>query len=435
MPMRNVRNDFPIFQAQPGLVYLDSAATALKPQMVLDKVNEYYTQYSANVHRGLYPLAEKSTEEYEEARATVARFLNAEPNEIIFTRSATEAINLVAHSFGRHLQERLPSNPARAAKKGRGAAIVVTELEHHSNIVPWHFVTHSTDAQGHSEQRRRVTEEKDVKLIWWPIEEDGTLDLEVLDSILENEKVGLVAVTGMSNVLGALPPIAEIVARAHKAGAKILVDAAQLAVHRPLDVKKLNVDFLAFTGHKLYGPTGIGVLYGKIDLLESMPAYQGGGEMIREVRKDCVTLKDSPHKFEAGTPPIAQAIGLGAAIEYFQSLGIDEVSRHENELTQYAVEKLSEVPGLTILGPKERGPLVAFTVEGIHPHDLATLLGEENIAIRAGHHCTMPLHAALNIPASARASFGVYTRHEDIDRLIVGLKKIQTKFVRARQKV
>jgi len=387
------------------LVYLDSAATALKPQPVLDKLIEYYTEYSTNVHRGLYPLAERATEEYEKARAIVAKFINAEPHEIVFARSASEAINLVAYSYAR-----------KFLKKGQ--AIVITELEHHSNIVPWYL----------------VSTEKDLKLIWWPIEKDGTLDQEVLDGILAKEKVGLVAVTGMSNVTGTIPPIAEIIKKAHRARAKVLIDAAQLAAHGSIDVKLLDVDFLVFSGHKVYGPTGIGVLYGKAELLNDMPPFEGGGEMIREVRKEEITFADIPHKFEAGTPPIAQAIGLGAALEWLTSLGLDAVKKHEEEVTQYALSEMGKVPGLKILGPQERGALVSFTVDGVHPHDLGTLLGEAGIAVRAGHHCAMPLHAEFGIPASTRASFGVYTTKEDIDRLVTALKKIQESFSKVRAK-
>lgn len=402
--MRNIRNEFPIFHKHPGLVYLDSAATALKPQAVIDKMTEYYTLYSTNVHRGLYPLAEQATESYEKARATIAKFLNADPREIVFTRSATEAINLVAHSHARNFLK-------------KGQAIVVTELEHHSNIVPWYL----------------VSTENGLKLVWWPVEEDGTLDVEVLDEILRRDKVGLVAVSGMSNVLGTLPPISEIVDRVHRAGAKVLVDVAQLAVHGQIDVKTLDVDFLAVTGHKLYGPTGIGVLYGKAELLDAMPPFEGGGEMIREVKKEEVTFAELPHKFEAGTPPIAQAIGLGAAIEYLESIGWSEIEKHEKAMTDYALERLSKVPGLTIFGPRERGPLVAFAVDGVHPHDLGTFLGEENICVRAGHHCAMPLHTKLGVQATTRASFGLYTMKEDMDRLVNALQAISERFARARR--
>jgi cysteine desulfurase/selenocysteine lyase len=420
----NVKRDFPIFHKHPNLIYLDSAATALKPQAVLDKMAEYYTLYSTNVHRGLYPLAEQATEEYEKARATVAHFLNAEPNEIVFTRSATEAINLVAYSFARNFLN--PTSPrlrgvdaSKLQRSGvnKGQAIVITEIEHHSNIVPWYL----------------ISTEQDLKLIWWPVEEAGTLNLGVLQGILKDQKVGLVAVTGMSNVLGTLPDIASIVKTAHKAGAKVLVDAAQLAVHGPIDVKAQDVDFLALTGHKLYGPTGIGVLYGKSELLDAMPPFEGGGEMIREVRKEEITFNEIPHKFEAGTPPIAQAIGLGAAIKYLESLGWKAVQKHGRVIAEYAMEKLSAIDGLRIFGPKERGPLVSFVLEGVHPHDLGTLLGEENIAVRAGHHCAMVLHSRLGIPATTRASFGVYTTKDDIDRLVIALKAISERFARARR--
>ena len=403
--MPNIRGDFPIFQQHPNLVYLDSAATTLKPQRMLDKLTEYYTEYSTNVHRSLYPLAEQATEEYERARKIVADFLNADVAEIVFTKSATEAVNLVAYSYAKNFL-------------GKGLAIVVTELEHHSNIVPWYL----------------ISTEKDLKLIWWPVERDGTLDLEVFDAILKRAKVGLVAVTGMSNVAGTLPPIDEIIKKAHAAGAKILVDAAQLAAHGSIDVKALDVDFLVFSGHKIYGPTGVGVLFGKTELLSMMPPFEGGGEMIREVKKEEITFADPPYRFEAGTPPIAQAIGLGAALKYLQSLGIEDVQKQEHAVTAYALAQLSSVPGLRILGPKERGPLVSFAVDGVHPHDLATLLGEEEIGVRAGHHCAMPLHTALKIQTSTRASFGVYTEKSDIDKLVGALLRIRDRFAKARAK-
>jgi len=391
-------------------VYLDSAATALKPQAVIDKLVEYYTEYSTNVHRGLYPLAEQATESYEKARATVAKFLNADPRGIIFTRSATEAINLVAYSYARNFLK-------------KGQAMVVTEIEHHSNIVPWYLV--STDL---------ALSQRGASLIWWPVEDDGTLDLDVLEVILKQQNVGLVAVTGMSNVLGTLLDIHSIVQKAHAAGAKVLLDAAQLAVHGPIDAQALDVDFLVMTGHKLYGPTGIGVLYGEAELLEAMPPFEGGGEMIREVKKHEITFADPPHKFEAGTPPIAQAIGLGAAIEYLTSLGWDTIESQEQEVTQYVLEQLSRIQGLKIFGPKERGSLVSFAFEGIHPHDLATLLGDEDICVRAGHHCAMPLHTRLGIPASTRASFGVYTTTADIDKLVSALLQIRDRFTQARSR-
>lgn len=405
--MPNVKNDFPIFHKHPDLVYLDSAATALKPQRVLDKVKEYHTDYTANVHRGLYPIAQKATDEYEKARQTVADFLNADIAEVVFTRGTTEAINLVAYSFGRKVLK-------------KGDAVVVSEIEHHSNIVPWHI----------------IAQEKQAKLLWWEMEEGGTLDTEKLKKLLERHSVKIVAITGASNVVGTMPPIAQIIKLAHDSGAVVVVDAAQWAVHDEIDVKKLDIDFLALSGHKLYGPTGIGVLYGKSALLDGMPPFMGGGEMIREVTKEKITYNGLPYKFEAGTMPIAQAIGLGAAIEYLQEIGFAKVKQHEHELIRYGLEQLKELPGLTILGPgRDRGPLFSFTIESIHPHDLGTLLGDKNICVRAGHHCAMPVHKAYGIPASTRASFGVYTTKEDIDRLVNALEVIQQRFSRARQVV
>ncbi len=422
--MKNVKNDFPIFKkhllapgpgrlsgqkgaragGQADLVYLDSAATALKPQRMLDKVKEYHTEYTANIHRGLYPIAQRATDEYEKARQIVADFLRADTAAVVFTRGATEAINLAAYSYGRqHLK--------------RSDAVVVSEIEHHSNIVPWHL----------------VAEEKQAKLLWWEMEKDGTLDTEKLKKLLKRHSVKIVAVTGASNAVGTMPPIAQIIKLAHDSGAVVVVDAAQWAVHGKIDVKALDIDFLAFSGHKLYGPTGIGVLYGKKALLDDMPPFIGGGEMIREVTKEKITYNSLPYKFEAGTMPIAQAIGLGAAIQYLEGVGFLDIQEHEQALIKYAFQKFAEVPGLTILGPKaSRGPLFSFIVDGIHPHDLGTLLGERGIAVRAGHHCAMPVHRAYGIPASTRASFGIYTSRGDIDKLVQALKMIQKKFAKAR---
>jgi cysteine desulfurase/selenocysteine lyase len=394
------RSEFPIFEKDRELVYLDSAATALKPRVVIEAMNRYYTEYSANVHRGLYPIAAKATDEYENARKIVADFINADPSEIVFTRSATEAINLVAYAWGR-------------TNIKAGDQIIISDLEHHSNIVPWQM----------------LCEERNAELLVWEMESDGSLPLERLERLLTS-RTRLVAITGMSNVLGTIPPISDVIKLAHKKNIPVLIDAAQLITHRTVDVGALGCDFLVFSGHKLYGPTGIGVLYGKKKLLAKMPPFEGGGEMIKEVTFRKTTYKDPPHKFEPGTPPIAEAIGLGAAIEFVQSIGMERIAAHEDGLAQRLVVELGRVPGLTVYGPKERGPLAAFNIEGVHAHDVGTLLGEMNIAVRSGHHCTMPLHKKLGVPATSRASLGMYNGEEDIEKLVIGLKKVRETFGR-----
>lgn len=392
------RADFPILQREmrPGvpLIYLDSTATAQKPASVIEAMNHYYRHSNANVHRGLHVLAEEATETYEGARATVRALLNAaSTREVIFTRNATEAVNLVAHSWGR--------------KNVRpGEVIVLTEMEHHANLVPWHMLAAETGA----------------RLEFIPVTADGQLDLSVYPALLALQP-RLVAFTHMSNVLGTINPAAEIAAQAQQAGATVLVDAAQSVPHLPVDVQTLNADFVVFSAHKMCGPTGIGVLWGKEAVLEAMPPFLGGGDMIKRVHLRDFKPNSLPHKFEAGTPPIAEAAGLSAAIDYLQAIGLPAIHAHEQALTAYALERLSEVPGLTVFGPSaaHKGGVVSFTLDDIHPHDIAQVLDERGIAIRAGHHCAQPLHDRFDLPATARASFYLYTLPSDIEALVDGL--------------
>ncbi len=400
-----IRRDFPILNQvhhdNVPLVYLDNAATSQKPECVIRALDEYYRTYNANIHRGIHKLAEAATAAYEGARERVRAFINAaSPREIIFTRNTTEAINLVAHSWAR-------------ANLREGDVIILSEMEHHSNLVPWQI----------------LAAERGVRLEFIPITEDGHLDLAAFDRLLELQP-RLVSVVHMSNVLGTINPIAEIVARAHAAGAVVLVDGAQSVPHLPVDVRALDCDFLAFSGHKMCGPTGIGVLYGKRALLEAMPPFLGGGDMIKRVYLREFRPNDLPWKFEAGTPAIAEGIGLGVAVDYLSKLGMAEVHAHEQAIVRYAMEQLGEIKGLRILGPSanERGGVVAFTVEGIHPHDISQLLDRDGIAIRAGHHCCMPLHDRLGIVASARASFYVYNTEEEVDLLVRSLYRAMDLF-------
>jgi cysteine desulfurase/selenocysteine lyase len=401
-----IRADFPIFERDFGgrrLAYLDSAATSLKPRAVIDAVNDYNARISANVHRGIYTTGEEATQRYEESRVKVARFLNApDSHEIVFVRNATEAINLVAYSWGRR-------------NIGRGDTIVLTELEHHANLVPWQL----------------LAQERDADLEFVPFDDEGRLQQESFEVLLRT-RPKLVAFTQVSNGLGTITPAAEMVRQAHEAGALVLVDGAQAVPHLPVDVQALGCDFYVFSGHKTLGPTGSGALWARKELLEEMPPFLAGGEMIREVHLRRTTFNDVPWKFEAGTPDIAAAIGLGAAIDYLSAIGMEQARAHERELLAYALELLPrEVPGLVLFGPRsveERGGVVTFTLPGIHPHDVATLLDRVAIAIRAGHHCTQPLHERLGEPATARASFNVYSDRDDLDRLAAGLRRVQTVF-------
>jgi cysteine desulfurase / selenocysteine lyase len=395
-----IRKDFPILSRQvhgKPLVYLDSAASSQKPYAVIEAMSTYYETTHANVHRGVYEISEEATAKMEKARVKVARFINArQSKQIIFTRNTTEGINLVAYSWG---------NKNISA----GDLIVLTELEHHSNLVPWQLLAQRTGA----------------RLEFVPVNDDGLLRLDIYEQLLQQQPK-LVAFTQMSNVLGTINPARQMIARAHAAGAIVLLDTAQGVPHLPVDVQALDVDFLCFSSHKMLGPTGIGILYGKRDLLEAMPPFMGGGEMIRTVGWRESTWNDLPWKFEAGTPAIAEAIGLGAAVDYLNALGMEHVRQHEQAITTYAMEQLKAVPGLIIYGPgaSERGGVISFTLGDIHPHDLASILDQEvGVAIRAGHHCAQPLMERLGLAATARASFYVYTVPEDIDVLVQGLHK------------
>ena len=399
-----IRRQFPIFRVERArpLSYLDSAATSQKPDAVLAAMDHYYSHYNANIHRGIYRIAEEATAAYEDARRRVSRFVNARsPRELIFTRNSTEAINLVAYAWGR-------------SRLTAGDAIVLTEMEHHSNLVPWQI----------------LAQERGIELRFIPVTGGGELDLAALPGLLADGRVKLVGFVHISNVLGTVNPVAEIVRQAHEAGALALVDASQSVPHCPVDVQALGCDFMAFTSHKMLGPTGIGALWARRELLEAMPPFLGGGEMIREVKLRESQWNELPWKFEAGTMAIAEAVGFGAAVDYLGALGMGQVFAHDRELAATTIERLREVPGLTLLGPAaaKRGGVIAFTLDGIHPHDVATVLDGEGVAVRAGHHCAMPLHERLGVPASARASFHCYTVPEEIDALIRGLHRARRVF-------
>jgi cysteine desulfurase/selenocysteine lyase len=401
-----LRRDFPILDQQINghpLVYLDSASSSQKPRVVIDAVADYYREYNANVHRGIYTIGEKATAEYEKARAKVARFINApDSHEVIFTRNATEAINLVAYSWGRR-------------NIGRGDAIVLTEMEHHANLVPWQL----------------LVQEKDGDLEFIPITDDGVLRQDVFEVLLRL-KPKLVAFTHVSNTLGTINPVKEMIEAAHAAGALVLLDGAQAVPHVPVDVQDIGADFYAFSGHKLLGPTGSGVLWARRELLEAMPPFMAGGDMIREVHLRRSEWNDIPWKFEAGTPDIAAGIGLGAAAEYLGALGMERVREHEKELLTYALVALQrEHPDIRLFGPMDAGircGVIAFDLPGVHPHDIAQVLDRSGVAVRAGHHCTMPLHERLELAATARASFNVYTTEADVDALIAGLHEVKRIF-------
>lgn len=393
------RNDFPALRETmrgKPLIFFDNASTTFKPQCVLDAMLRYYTHETSNVHRGVYELSEKATAAYEGARVTVKRFINAaEPAEIIFTRGTTEAINLVAASYG---HEFLHS----------GDEILVSEIEHHSNIVPWQLLCGQTGAR--------------LKVI--PVNDAGEIDLDKVEQLC-TEKTKLIAVAHVSNAIGTIHPVKKIVEIAHRRGAKVLIDGAQSAPHIPVDVRELDCDFYAFSGHKLYGPTGIGVLYGKANLLEKMPPFQGGGDMIRSVSFEETTYGNLPYKFEAGTPHIAGAIGLGAAIDYVTRLGLDLIAAHERKLLSRVAGKMTQIRGIRRIGfASEQAGILSFVVEGVHPHDVATMLDAEGIAIRAGHHCAMPAMNRFGVPATARISFGLYNTEEEIDRFAHCLEKV-----------
>lgn len=405
MNVEVIRKDFPILSRKVNghdLVYLDSTATSQKPKQVLEAMDDFYRQHNANVHRGLYVLSEEATAAYEGSREIVRAFINApSTQEIIFTRNATESLNLVAMTWGRE-------------NISAGDLIVLTELEHHSNIVPW----------------QRLAKEKGATIEWVPVTGEGILDQAAYDALLA-KKPKLVAFTHMSNVLGTVNPAAEMTARAHAAGAVVVVDGAQSTPHFPVDVQAIDCDFFVFSGHKMLAPTGTGVLYGKRSLLEAMPPFLGGGDMILEVTKEGATWNDLPYKFEAGTPNFAGFVGLGAAIQYLTTLGMDNVWAHEQELTAYGLEKLSAVSGLTLYGPRDpkiRGAVFPFSMIKAHPHDIAAILDEHGIAVRAGHHCAQVLHGRLGVIATARASAYVYTSKAEIDTLIHGLEHVRKIF-------
>jgi cysteine desulfurase/selenocysteine lyase len=391
-----IRADFPILdqEVHPGkrLVFLDSAASSQKPRQVIEAMRRYYEHDHANVHRGIHVLSERATAAYEGAREKVRAFINARSTrEIIFTRNTTESINLVAHSWGR-------------ANLRPGDVVVLSEMEHHSNIVPWQI----------------LAEQIGFRLRYIPITDQGLLDLDAYAALLRDEPVKLVSIMHVSNVLGTVNPVKEMIAQAHAAGALFLVDGAQSVPHLAVDVQALDVDFLAFSGHKMAGPTGIGVLYGKRALLEAMPPFLGGGEMIKKVTLEGSTWNDLPHKFEAGTPAIAQAVGLGAAVDYLSNLGMDNILAYEKLVVDYALDRLSEIPGLTLYGPgpEHRNGVAAFTLQDVHAHDIAQLLDAEGVAVRAGHHCAMPLHKRLGVVATARASFYIYNTRDEVDALV-----------------
>lgn len=395
-----LRADFPVLhQFHHGdvpLIYLDSAASSQKPVSVLDAMDTYYRTVNANVHRGIHKLSEAATEAFEGARGKLRAFINAgNRREIVFTRGTTESINLVAQTWGRQ-------------NLGPDDTVISTVMEHHANIVPWQL----------------LSAEKGFSICYVGLREDGTLDLDEYERLLSANHVKLVVVTHGSNVLGTINPVEQMAQMAHDAGALILIDGAQTVPHMPVDVRAMDADFFAFSSHKMLGPTGIGVLYGKRAILEDMPPWMGGGDMISRVTLEQSTWNQLPYKFEAGTPSIAEGIGLGAAVDYLNRIGMDSVRAYTDQLTLYAIECLSEIPQVRILGTaRERGSLVSFTIEGIHPHDAAQLLDNDGIAVRAGHHCAMPLHDHLQIPASVRASFAIYNTREEIDALTTSVQR------------
>lgn len=396
-----IARQFPILKEpihqNKRLVYLDSAATAQKPLAVIQSMNAFYEHTNANIHRGIHALAEAATEAYEIARAKTAAFIGvSDARQIIFTRNTSESINLIAYTWGREYLK-------------KGDLIVLTEMEHHSNLVPWYM----------------LAEEKELSIEFVHVNDDGTLDMQHYHDLLQR-KPKLVSFTHMSNVLGTINTAKEMTRDAHTAGAVVVIDGAQAVPHFSVDLTDLAPDFYAFSGHKMCSPTGIGVLYGKMDLLNAMPPFMGGGDMIKKVTFEGFSTNDVPYKFEAGTPAIAEGIGLGAAVDYLESIGMDAIFAHEKELTQYAFDVLADVKGLQIIGPSagERGGVVSFTLEGIHPHDVAQILDSEGIAVRAGHHCAMPLHQRFNIPATTRASLYLYNTKADLDALRLGLDKV-----------
>jgi cysteine desulfurase/selenocysteine lyase len=405
LDVAKIREDFPILarEVRPGvpLVYLDSTATSQRPRQVVEAMNHLTYHSNANIHRGIHILAEEATAAYEGARVKIARFINApSARQVIYTRNTTEAINLVAQSWGR-------------TNLDAGDVIILTELEHHSNLIPWQM----------------LAMEKDLRLEFISVTPDGLLDMESYQELL-NLEPKLVAFAQMSNVLGTITPAKEIIDLAHQVGALTLVDAAQSVPHLPVDVQDLDVDFLAFSAHKMLGPTGIGALYGKKELLETMPPYMGGGDMIKRVELRSFQVNSLPHKFEAGTPAIAEAVGFGAAVDYLSQVGMEAVEQHEQEIITYALERLEEIPGVTNFGPaaEHKGGVASFLLDDLHAHDISQVLDMHGIAVRAGHHCAMPLHDKFGIPATARASFYLYNTMEEVDRLVDGIYKVKEMF-------
>ncbi|MGB1247514.1 MAG: aminotransferase class V-fold PLP-dependent enzyme [Chitinophagales bacterium] len=391
-----IKNQFPILKQTPyekPLIYLDNGATVQKPQRVIDKIVEYYTETNSNIHRGAHYLAEKATIQYEDARQIIANFINADTTEVNFTKGTTESINLVAYTFGQTIQA--------------GDEIIISGLEHHSNIVPWQMVCERVGAV--------------LKVI--PFNEKGELDMEVYDSLL-SEKTKLVAVNYVSNAVGTINPVKKIITKAHEYGAKVLLDAAQATPHIKIDVQDLDCDFLAFSAHKMYGPTGMGILYGKKEILKTIPPFHGGGEMIKTVSFEGTTYNDLPYKFEAGTPNICGAIAFGEAVNFMQEIGLDEIAAYENQLLSYGTEQLQKIDGLQMIGTaKEKAGVLSFLIEGIHPYDLGVLLDKQGVAIRTGHHCCQPLMNTLQIEGTCRASLAIYNTEEDIDALVKGIER------------
>jgi cysteine desulfurase / selenocysteine lyase len=405
-----IRKDFPVLDRTvhdgQKLIYLDNAATSQKPRAVLDAISEYYERHNANVHRGVHVLAEEATALYEGARDKVAAFINAPSREeVVFTKNASESLNLVANMLG------WAEEPYRVE---RDTEIVITEMEHHSNIVPWQLLSQRTGA----------------KLKWFGLTDDGRLDLSAIDEVI-TEKTKVVSFTLVSNIMGTINPVDAIVRRAQEVGALVVVDASQAAPHMVLDVQALQADFVAFTGHKMCGPTGIGVLWGRQELLDDLPPFLGGGEMIETVTMHASTYAPAPHKFEAGTPPIAQAVGLGAAVDYLSAIGMHRIQEHEHALTAYAVDRLQAIPGLRFIGPttaEDRGAAISFTLGDIHPHDVGQVLDEQGIAVRVGHHCARPVCLRYGIPATTRASFYLYSTPAEVDALAEGVEYVRKFF-------
>jgi len=398
------RSEFPTLRryVRPGvkLVYLDSTATSQKPRAVLDAMDNFYQNSNANIHRGIHTLAEEATSLYEDARNQISDFINSpSARQVIFTRNTTESINLVANTWGQFLES--------------GDTIILSEMEHHSNLIPWQI----------------LADKKNLRLEFIPVTDDGLLDLDVYHELLGLEPK-LVSFTQMSNVLGTITPATDIIRAAHAVGSLALIDGAQSVPHFPVDVQELDADFLAFSAHKMCGPTGVGVLYGKKELLEQMPPFLGGGDMIKRVTLRSFSMNELPYKFEAGTPAIAEAIGFGAAVEYLSSIGIHKIAKHEHNVMAYAMERMEEIPGVRIFGPNQnqKGGVISFTMEGIHPHDISQILDSYGIAIRAGHHCAMPLHEKFKIPASARASFYLYNTVDEVDQLVDAIYKVNELF-------